>query len=310
MRVIYFGTSEFAVPSLEQLATAASGQTVVMCVTQPDRPQGRGLGVEPSPVKRAATRLGLPMMQPAQLQVASFETLQPEVGVVAAYGQLIPTDLLALPPHGMLGVHPSLLPKYRGAAPVAWAMLNGEATTGVTIFRLNERLDAGGILSQQPVAIEVGEDAEALTNRLARLGAGELLRTLKAIATGQVRDRAQDERQASFAPKLTKAQGQIDWQRPAEFIDRLVHATIPWPGAATTWRGGALKIWAAGIGDRGAHAAAAPGTVIDATSDALVVMTGQGTLVIQEVQPAGKRRMRVKEFLAGHRIEKGERFGT
>ena len=310
MRIIFFGTAEFAVPSLERLASAASGQTVVMCVTQPDRPQGRGLGVEPSPVKRTAERLGLPLLQPARLQAALFETLQPEVGVVAAYGRLIPGDLLALPPQGMLGVHPSLLPKYRGAAPVAWAILSGETTTGVTIFRLNERLDAGEMLSQQPVALEAGEDAEALTNRLARLGAEELLRTLETMAAGQVRVRAQDESQASVAPKLTKAQGQIDWRQSAEVIDRLVRATIPWPGAATTWRGGALKIWSAGVGERVAHTTAAPGTVIDETSEALVVATGQGTLIIKEVQPAGKRRMLVKEFLAGHPIQVGEKFGN
>src|SRR3989338_2571749 len=135
MRVIFFGTAEFAVPSLEQLADAKSGQTVVMCVTQPDRPQGRGLTVEPSPVKRVATQRGLPLMQPSRLQAAAFEALKPDVGVVAAYGQLIPRELLSLPTHGMLGVHPSLLPKYRCAAPVAWAILNGESTTGVTIFK-------------------------------------------------------------------------------------------------------------------------------------------------------------------------------
>jgi methionyl-tRNA formyltransferase len=310
MRIIFFGTAEFAVPSLEHLANPTGGQTVVMCVTQPDRPQGRGLGVEPSPVKRAAARLGLPLMQPSRLQAALFETLQPEAGVVAAYGQLIPTELLALPTHGMLGVHPSLLPKYRGAAPVAWAILNGEATTGVTIFRLNERLDAGAILSEQAVPIEAGEDAEALTSRLARLGAGALLGTLQAMAAGQVRVRAQDESSASLAPKLTKAQGQIDWQSPAEFIDRLVRATIPWPGAATTWRGGALKIWSAGVGERGANAAAVPGTVIDVTAETLAVATGRGTLVIREVQPAGKRRMRVREFLAGHPIKIGDILGV
>src|SRR3989338_7834499 len=307
MRVIFFGTAEFAVPSLEQLANAKSGQTVVMCVTQPDRPQGRGLTVEPSPVKRAAERLGLPLMQPARLAAAVFQALAPEVGVAAAYGQLIPREVLALPTHGMLGVHPSLLPKYRGAAPVAWAILNGESTTGVTIFRLNELLDAGEILSEQTVVIEPGEDAQALTTRLAHLSAGALLRTLETMAGGRLNARPQDETRASLAPKLTKAQGEIDWQRPAEFIDRLVRATIPWPGAATAGRGGGLKIWSARVGEPGPNASAAPGTVLEATADALAVATGRGTLLIRELQPAGKRRMSVREFLAGHRIEKGER---
>jgi len=309
MRVIFFGTAEFAVPSLEQLASPSSGQRIVMCVTQPDRPQGRGLGVEPSPVKRAAMRLGLPLTQPSRLQAVLFDTLQPEVGVAVAYGQLVPSELLALPAHGMVGVHPSLLPKYRGAAPVAWAILNGEATTGVTIFRLNERLDAGAILSEQMVTIEPGEDAEVLSSRLARLGAEALLHTLEMMANGQIHDRAQDESRASLAPKLTKAQGQVDWQRPAEFIDRLVRATIPWPGAATTWRGGTLKIWSTGIGERASNAAAVPGMVVDVTAETLGVATGQGMLIIREVQPAGKRRMSVREFLAGHPITIGERLG-
>ena len=310
MRIIFFGTAEFAVPSLEALAAAASGQTVVMCVTQPDRPKGRGLGIEPSPVKQAAVRLGLPLMQPARLVSSLFQSLQPEVGVVAAYGQLISREVLALPAQGMLGVHPSLLPKYRGAAPVAWAILNGESTTGVTIFRLNERLDAGAMLVQQTVPIEAGEDAQTLTNRLARLGAEALLQTLKMIVSGQARDQAQDESRASLAPKLTKAQGEIDWRKPAEFIDRLVRATIPWPGAATTWRGGALKIVSADLGESYATQAAAPGMVIDVSPDTLAVATGEGTLIIREVQLAGKRRMSAREFLAGHRIEQGERFGT
>ena len=309
MRVIFFGTAEFAVPSLEQLANAKSGQTVVMCVTQPDRPRGRGLTVEPSPVKRAAERLGLPLMQPARLAAAVFQALAPEVGVVAAYGQLIPREVLALPTHGMLGVHPSLLPKYRGAAPVAWAILNGESTTGVTIFRLNELLDAGEILSEQTVVIEPGEDAQALTTRLAHLSAGALLRTLETMAGGRLNARPQDETRASLAPKLTKAQGEIDWQRPAEFIDRLVRATIPWPGAATRWRGGGLKIWSAGIGEPGTNASAAPGTVLEAAADALAVATGRGTLLIRELQPAGKRRMSVREFLAGHPVTVGEKLG-
>ena len=309
MRIIFFGTAEFAVPSLEALAGAASGQTVVMCVTQPDRPQGRGLGVESSPVKQAAARLGLPLMQPARLASSLFASLQSEVGVVAAYGQLIPRELLTLPAQGMLGVHPSLLPKYRGAAPVAWAILNGETATGVTIFRLNERLDAGAMLFQQTVPIQADEDAQALTNRLARLGAEALLQTLTLMASGQARDQAQDESRASLAPKFTKAQGEIDWRKPAEFIDRLVRSTMPWPGASTTWRGHALKIVSVGVGGPQANQTAAPGTAIDVSADALAVATGEGTLLIREVQPAGKRRMSAREFLAGHRIEKGERFG-
>lgn len=306
MQVIFFGTAAFAVPSLEQLVT--HGHTVEMCVTQPDRPQGRGLRREPSPVKRAALQLGLPLSQPERLHGGLFEGLHPDIGVVIAYGTLIRPDLLALPAHGMLGVHPSLLPAYRGAAPVAWALLNGETTTGVTIFRLSERLDAGDILSRQTVTIEAEEDAEALTHRLAACGAVGLIRSLEAVAAGRARFEPQDESQATFAPRLTKAQGRIDWQAPAERIVRLVRATVPWPGATTIWGGQPIRIWRASVGQLKAEGAL-PGTVVQVAPEAIAVAAGEGVVVIHELQPAGRRRMIAREFLAGHHVSVGERFG-
>jgi methionyl-tRNA formyltransferase len=230
--------------------------------------------------------------------------------VAVAYGQLIPGGLLRLPRHGMLGVHPSLLPKYRGAAPVAWAILNGETVTGVTIFQLTERLDAGAIMSRQVTPIDPGETAERLTQRLAQVGAEELLRALKALADGRARVEPQEESQASLAPKLTKAQGTIAWERPAEAIERLVRATQPWPGASTTWQGHSFKIFAASVNTTGVPTETAPGTVLDVSSEAIRVATGQGALAIREVQMAGKRRMSVKEFLAGHRIQVGDILGV
>lgn len=308
MRVIFFGTSAFAVPSLERLA--ASAHPVVACVAQPDRPQGRGLAVEPSPVKSAALRLGLPLLQPDRLEAITVEPLQPDLGVVAAYGKLIPRPLLGLPRHGMVGVHPSLLPKYRGAAPVAWALLNGERTTGVTIFRLDDRLDAGELVSQRTVEIDAAEDAATLTDRLARLGAEELLQALERIASGRAVFTPQAEAQATMAPKLTKAQGRIEWNQPADVIERLVRATVPWPGAATEWRGAPVKVWKAAAQERASSAGASPpGTVVQAAPEGLGVATGQGLLVITEVQPAGRRRMSVREFLAGHPLKIGEIFG-
>ena len=309
MRVIFFGTAEFAVPSLERLASA--GHAILMCVTQPDRPQGRGLTCEPSPVKRAAVPLGLPVAQPARPHAALFESLQPEVGVVIAYGQLIRRDLLCLPAHGMLGVHPSLLPRYRGAAPVAWAFLKGETTTGVTIFRLNERLDAGDIIAQRAVAIGPDEDADALTRRLAALGADELVGTLAALAGRRATFTPQDESQASLAPKLTKAEGRIDWQQPAGAIDRLVRATVPWPGAVTEWEEAPLKIWRVSVGELGSAARGQPpGTIAAVGPDGVTVVAGAGSAVmIREVQPSGRRRMHVREFLAGHPLHVGDRFG-
>ena len=302
-----FGTAAFAVPALEQLV--AGRHTVVRCVTQPDRPQGRGLLREPSPVKQAALRLGLPLEQPERPEAALFEGLPSDIGVVVAYGQLIRRDLLALPPHGMLGVHPSLLPKYRGAAPVAWALLHGETATGVTIFRLNERLDAGDLVLQRRVAIEPHEDAQALTGRLAQAGAQALVEALAAIAEGRARFEPQDESQASLAPKLTKAQGRIDWEAPADAIERLVRATIPWPGASTTWRDIPLKVWRAAVGAEEPRQAP-PGTVVRSGQGVVGVATGRGTLELLEVQPADRRRMGVAEFLAGHPGEVGERFGA
>jgi len=320
MRVIFFGTAAFAVPSLEQLVT--HGQTVVMCVTQPDRPRGRGLRSEPSPVKRAALRLGVPLSQPTELEARQLGAVHPDVGVVVAYGELIPRELLSLPAHGMLGVHPSLLPAYRGAAPVAWALLSGETTTGVTIFRLNERLDAGEIVLQQRVPILPREDAEALTGRLASLGAERLLEALEAIGTGRATFTPQEETQATFAPKLTKADGRIDWVKSAEVIERLVRAMAPWPGAVTEWRGAALRVWAASVGpDPGAalyqpctspvqgQGGTGPGTIRAVAPDRLSVATGSGMLEITEVQPAGRRRMSVRESLAGHRLSIGDKLG-
>ena len=306
MRVIFFGTSAFAVPSLEALH--AHGHAVVMCVTQPDRPRGRGLALEPSPVKRAALRLETPLSQPEHLNAGLFGALHPDVGVVAAYGELIRRDVLALPMHGMLGVHPALLPAYRGAAPVAWAILNGETTTGVTIFKLNERLDAGSILIRQPVAIEPDEPADALTERLARHGASALLVALEALAAGRATCELQDESQATFAPKLTKVQGQVDWRAPADAIARLVRAMSPWPGATTTYGGKPLKLWKASL-EVAAPQGLAPGTVVHIGADGMTVAAGQGAVVIREVQPPGRRRMSVKEFLAGHPVSVGDKFG-
>ena len=308
MRVIFFGTSAFAVPSLRQLA--ASRHHVVLCVTQPDRPQGRGLSPQPSPVKQAALELGLSVLQPDRLQTEPLAELGAEVGVVAAYGQLIRKDVLEVPTHGMIGVHPSMLPRSRGAAPIAWALLNGERTTGVTIFSLSEQLDAGEVLCQQAVAIEAEEDAETLTNRLATLGAELLVRTLDLMVKGTVQGTPQDETQASFAPKLTKAQGRIDWTQPAVVIERLVRATTPWPGATTEWRGKPLRVWRASVVASSRSASSAPGTVANVSTETVSVVTGDGLLELREVQPAGRRRMSIKDFLAGHPVTEGQRFGS
>lgn len=295
-------------PSLEQMA--ASRHPISLCVTQPDRRQGRGLQPASPPVKRAAIQLGVPVAQPERLHGALFTGLPVDAGVVVAYGRLIPRELLYGPPHGMLGVHPSLLPRYRGAAPVAWALLNGETTTGVTIFRLNERMDAGDIALQRSLVIEPGEDAEALSHRLSRLGAQELLRVLDAVAEGRASFVPQDESRATLAPKLTKADGHLSWDQPATIIERLVRAMTPWPGATSSWRGRPLKIWNASLEKAAAlPPMTQPGTILRVNPDALAVATGQGILKVAEVQPAGGRRMGIQAFLAGHDVRVGEILG-
>jgi methionyl-tRNA formyltransferase len=305
MRVMFFGTSEFAVPSLEQLV--GRGHAVVLCVTRPDRPQGRGRECLPSPVKQAALRLGLPLAQPDRLAAGPLASLRPEVGVVASYGQLIGPEALGVPAHGMLGVHPSLLPKYRGAAPVAWALLNGDAQTGVTIFRLDERLDGGPMLLRKAAAVAPDDTTQTLTGRLARLGAEALIEALAMLEHGQARGEPQREPEATPAPKVTKAQAVMDWRASAAALERLVRAMIPWPVAATTWRGIPLKVWKAAV-----HAApdgAAAGSVVAVTARGIAVAAGDGALELQEVQLPGKRRMPASEFLAGHRITVGEKLG-
>lgn len=305
MRLLFFGTAAFAVPSLEALA---GRHEVALCVTQPDRPQGRGLRPEASPVKQAAQRLQLAVSQPDRLTAEPFAPLKPDLGIVIAYGRLVPRALLELPAHGMLGVHPSLLPVYRGAAPVAWALLNGDPSTGISIYRLTERLDDGDVLRQRTVPVEPGEDAERLTERLARLGAAELLSGVDDLASGRASWTPQDHARATMAPKLTKAQGRIDWRQPAEVIERQIRGTAPWPGAATEWEGAPLKIYKAAADPRATTAS--PGTILGKAADGVLVATGVGTLRITELQPAGKRRMSVKEFLAGRLLKAGDRFGT
>jgi len=307
MHVIFFGTSAFAVPSLTTLIE--QGHDVAWCITQPDRPSGRGLIQEPSPVKHEALRLRLPLVQPERLEAGLIEQLSSaDIGVVAAYGQIIPRELLTVMRHGMLGVHPSFLPAYRGAAPVAWAILNGETATGMTIFRLNDRLDAGDLLVAKRVPIEPQETTETLTDRLAHLGAEALVEALEQIAAGHATFTPQDESKATFAPKLTKAQGRIDWAQPAEAIARLVRAAIPWPGATTQWQGRSLEICAANALNEPSRAG--PGVVVRVTGDAVAVATGKGCLAVTEIQLAGRRRMRVREFLAGHPMRVGERLGA
>ena len=308
------GTAELACASLEALAAAPAFQ-VVAVVTQPDRPKGRDLKLQPSPVKKAALRAGLPVLQPERARDPAFledlRRLEPDLIVVAAYGQLLPPGILALPPQGCLNVHASLLPKYRGAAPIQWAILNDEAETGVTIMKMAEKLDTGDVLAQRATAIAPEDTAATLHERLARLGAQLLVETLEKNVNTIMVARPQVESQATYARKITREDGRLDWSLPARSLWNRVRAFIPWPGAFTTLAGGAklrtAKIWRASVEEA---SAAAPGAVAQADKSGIVVACGGGGgLRIHELQLEGGRRLTAAEFLAGHPLHPGDRLG-
>ncbi len=309
MQTVFFGTSTFAVPSLQALVRA--GHRVVLCVTQQDQPRGRGLTPGPSPVKVAALGLGIPVAQPRDGQelLSACQAVKPELGVVASYGRLIPSQLLNWPIHGILGVHPSLLPRYRGASPIAWAILNGEQTTGVTVFRLNERMDAGDIVLQRALAIGPRETGEQLSGRLAALGAELLVDGAHQIAQKQAPFLPQDETRATSTTKLTKRDGRIEWGDDAETIDRKVRALNPWPGACTDWNGRVVRLWLTTPDARVAMGQSRPGEILRASAEGVLVATGRGVLAIHELQVAGGRRMGVEAFLAGHAVKTGDIVG-
>jgi methionyl-tRNA formyltransferase len=313
-RAIFMGTPQFAIPTLQVLIDESSGGAVqvVGVVTQPDRPRGRGRKLQPSPVKTLAQEHGLPVLQPASLRdpkaLADLGALQPDVIVVAAFGQILPTTVLDLPPAGCINVHASLLPRWRGAAPVAAAILAGDETTGVTIMKMEAGLDTGPILNQRPLAITPDDTRESLTARLAQLGADLLRDTLPAWLAGDIEPQPQDESLVTYAPQIKKERGRINWNEPGDSIARQVRAFYPWPGAFTHWQDTPLKILraVAAVG-RSPDQDAPPGTVI-AGPDGPTVVTGRGLLHLYQVQPAGKRPMPADAFARGARGFVGDRL--
>lgn len=303
------GTPDFSVPSL--VSVAQSGHDLVGVVTRPDRPRGRGQQMQPTDVKAAVVSLGLdvPVLHPESLRDENFyaqlQALEPDLFVVVAF-LILPRSVLAIPKLGSVNVHPSLLPKYRGAAPIQWAIINGETETGVTIFQLSPRVDAGDILIQQKVAIGDDETAGELYERLTVMGAELLIRAIDGMSDGSVISVPQTDEGVSRAPKLEKEDGEIDWSKGAEDIRNLIRGTNPFPGAFTLWRAKLLKVHRATV-DTGMGEA---GTVIGADGKrGLIVGTGEGVLALDEVQPAGKKRMSGADFVRGYRIEVGEKFG-
>ena len=305
MRLIFLGTPAFAVPTLERIV--AAGHQVLTVVTQPDRPRGRGQHPAPPPVKETALRLGLPVYQPERVRrpeaVEHLRDLAPEAMVVVGYGQIIPQSVIDLAPLGIINVHASLLPKYRGAGPIQWAIINGETRTGVTTMRIDAGLDTGDMLLKSETEIGADETAVELGQRLALMGADLLVKTLDGLAHGVITPQPQNSAEATLAPLLKKEDGVIDWSQPAAAIHNRVRGLQPWPGASTSFRGQALHIWRSRV----RTGQAAPSRFVSLKPP--VVGCGANSLELVEVQMEGRKRMSAADFANGQRLTDNDRLG-
>jgi methionyl-tRNA formyltransferase len=308
MRLIFMGTPAFAVPSLSRLL--AVGHEVALVVTQPDRPAGRGKRLRKPPVKQVAEEAGLPVIQPWKIQdavVDQLRRLRPEALVVVAFGHILPRAILEIPPKGCLNVHASLLPKYRGAAPIPWTLMRGETVTGVTVIEIVEAVDAGPILWQRQIPIAPSDTAGTLEDRLAVLGAEALVETLRALERGEVQKVPQDEAEATYAPKLPSGIGRLEWSRSAVDLWNLIRGLAPQPGAYTFFRGRLVRVLGAQPlpGDH----RRIPGSIVGVLKGSgIQVATGDGMLLLTTLQPEGKRIMTAEEFSRGYRVEAGSAF--
>ena len=305
-RIAFFGTPVFAVPTLRACQSVG---TVVAVVTQPDRPRGRGQHVTPSPVKEDAERAGLAVLQPPKLKGTDFgerlRALRLDVAVVAAYGRILPTDVLSAPRLGCVNVHASLLPRWRGAAPIQWAIASGDTETGVCLMQMEAGLDTGPVLALRRTPIGPGDTSESLHQRLSELGGALVREELPRFLAGALTPRPQPEEGVTLARMVEKEDGRLDWTRPAVELERRVRAFVPWPGAWTPLGDALLKVWRAEV----VPGSGSPGTLL-AAHGTLDVASGEGALRLLDVQPEGRRRMTAAEFLSGHRLREGERpFG-
>ncbi len=309
-RILFMGTPEFAIPSLELLVEKA--WPLIGVVTQPDRPKGRGQHLVASPVKEAAERHGLTVYQPEKVRAPEFleifRGLAPDMVVLVAFGQILPKDIIDGPPLGCINVHPSLLPRYRGAAPINWALIRGETKTGVTIMRMDEGVDSGDILIQEEIALEQGETYDRLHDRLAVLGAQCLLRALEGLAAGTVRRTPQDHSQATLAPRLNKEDGLIRWEAPARQIAQFVAGLSSVPGAYTFLDGKVLKIYSAEA-EETSMCCDPPGTIVGTEPKGLKIAAGAGYVYLKDVQLQSKKRMPITDFLRGFRFVPGSKLG-
>lgn len=316
--VVFMGTPDFAVGTLRALLGSEKYQ-VQAVFTQPDKPKGRGKSLQMTPVKEVAVEAGIPVYQPVKIREAQWVSvlreLKPDVIVVVAFGQLIPQEILSLPEYGCINVHASLLPKYRGAAPIQWAVINGEDETGVTTMRMDAGLDTGDMILKEIIRLAPDETGGSLFDKLSAAGAALLLRTLDVVSDGTaVYEKQPAQSPTPYAAMLTKQDGEIDWEKSAAQIECLIRGLNPWPSAYTKYRGRTLKIWAASVepenGERAAsEVKAEPGAAVEVTKNTLKIRTGDGLLSVLELQPEGKKRMAVDAFLRGYPVEIGERFG-
>lgn len=308
MKVIYMGTPDFAVGPLEAIIEA--GHEVCVVVTQPDKPKGRSKELIPSPVKQCAMNYGIPVLTPEKIKaeesVKELSRYPADIGVVAAFGQILSEEILSMPTFGCINIHASLLPKYRGAAPIQWSIIDGEAETGVTIMQMDKGLDTGDILFQKKVPISPEETGESLFDKLADTGASLVVEALERIEKGEVSPIKQEEEKSSYAKMLKKETGRIDFNKSALELERLVRGLYPWPSAYTFYQGKQLKIFGS---EADPSMEGEPGRIKQVTKDAVYVGTKEGCLVIKELQLEGKKRMSAKEFLLGKSFAPGEMLG-
>lgn len=307
MKILFMGTPEFAVASLRALI--GSDHDVCCVISQPDRPRGRGRKLEPTPVKKLALKHSIEVLQPEKIRtsesISMIGSFKPDMICVAAYGKIIPPEILEIPLMGCVNVHASLLPKYRGAAPVNWAIINGEKKTGITTMLMDEGMDTGDILLKKETGIGEDETASEVLQRLSEIGAGLLLDTISGLEKGSITPVKQDDEQASYAPLLKKEHGVIDWRQPAYRIKNLVRGLQPWPGTFTKLNGKTLKIHRVAISNQTGK----PGEILISYGDNLTVAAGEGSVRIIELQPEGGRRMQTSDFLRGRDISPGTKLG-
>jgi methionyl-tRNA formyltransferase len=308
MRIIFMGTPEFAVPSLRTLIE--SEEEVVAVVCQPDKPKGRGLEVIPPPTKVLAEKHSIPVLQPQKIRTDEFfnniKNLNPDLICVTAYGKILPKNILDLPPYGCINVHASLLPKYRGAAPINWAIMRGEKATGITTMKMDEGMDTGDMLLRREMPIDDEDTGETLSEKLSEMGGEVLIETIKLFKEGRLDPIPQDHSQATYAPMLKKEDGNIDWEKSAEEIKNLVRGALPWPGACTSLERKLLKIYKARV----TSGEGKPGEVIKSESAILRVATGNGAIDLLEIQIEGGKKLEIESFLRGRKVKEGTILGS